>query len=170
MIAATILGSALAAPGVMFVVTEPGTFGVAVAFAAELLISAVLMTMVLRTTSSARWKQYTGLLAGLLVAVYITIEAPLSGMSMNPARTVASALAANHWMSVWVYFVAPLMGMLLAAELFVRTGGRARVPCGKLMHAEPCLFCEHVRRVSVSPAGTSLESDQPRSLHPRSSS
>ena len=155
MIAATFLGSALAAPGVMYVVTEPGMFGIAVAFTAELLISALMMTMVLRTTSSERWKRYTGLLAGLLVAVYIVIEAPLSGMSMNPARTVASALAANHWMSVWVYFVAPLMGMLLAAEVFVRTRGRTSVPCGKFMHDEPCLFCEHVRRVLCDRTGPS---------------
>ena len=170
MIAATLLGDTLAAPGVMYVVTEPGTLGVAVAFVSELVISAILMTMVLHTTSSDRWKRYTGLFAGLLVALYITIEAPLSGMSMNPARTVASAFAANHWMSVWVYFVAPLAGMLLAAELFARTRGRASVPCGKLLHAEPCLFCEHVRRVSVSPAGMSPGPDQRPSLHPRSGS
>jgi aquaporin Z len=146
LVAGTVLGSALAAPGVMYVITEPGMAGIAVAFISELAISAIMMTMVLRTSSSERWKRYTGLLAGLLVATFITVEAPLSGMSMNPARTVASALAAGHWMSVWVYFVAPLLGMLTAAEVFVRTRGRASVPCGKLMHAEPCLFCEHVRR------------------------
>ena len=145
MVAAAFLGAALAAPGVMYVVTEPGMTGVAVAFASELVISAIMMTMVLRTTASERWKRYTGLIAGLLVATYITVEAPLSGMSMNPARTVASALAAHHWMSVWLYFAAPLLGMMLAAELFVRSRAHTPIPCGKLMHAEPCLFCEHVR-------------------------
>jgi len=101
---------------------------------------------VLRTTSSERWKRYTGVLAGLLVATYITIEAPLSGMSMNPARTVASALAAHHWTAVWIYFAAPLLGMMIAAEAFVRTRGTRSIPCGKYMHGEPCLFCEHVAR------------------------
>jgi aquaporin Z len=85
----------------------------------------------------------------VLVATYITIEAPLSGMSMNPARTVASAAAAGDWMAVWVYFAAPITGMLLAAELFVRSRGAVSVPCGKLVHAEPCLFCEHVRGSST---------------------
>ena len=146
MVAGAFLGTALSAPGVMYVVTEPGALGVAVAFVSELVISAIMMTMVLRTTSSERWKRYTGLFAGLLVATYITIESPLSGMSMNPARTVASALAAHHWMAVWIYFVAPLVGMMAAAEIFVRTRGRAEIPCGKYMHAEPCLFCEHVHR------------------------
>jgi aquaporin Z len=146
MVAGAFLGSALAAPGVMYVVTEPGAFGITVAFVSELVISAIMMTMVLRTTSSARWKRYTGVLAGLLVATFIAVEAPLSGMSMNPARTVASALAAHHWMAAWIYFVAPLVGMMAAAEMFVRSRRRAEIPCGKFMHAEPCLFCEHVNR------------------------
>ena len=149
MVAGAFLGSALSAPGVMYVVTEPGMAGVAVAFVAELIISSAMMTMVLRTSSSERWKRYTGMLAGLLVATYIAIEAPLSGMSMNPARTVASALAAHHWTAAWVYFVAPLLGMLLAAELFVRSKRAASIPCGKLVHAEPCLFCQHVRVTST---------------------
>jgi aquaporin Z len=144
LVAAVLIGDALAAPGVMYVVTEPGMLGVAVAFASELVISATMMAMVLRTSASERWKRYTGLFAALLVATYITVEAPLSGMSMNPARTVASALAANRWMSWWVYFVAPLAGMLIAAELFLRARGSVPIPCGKIVHAEPCLFCEHV--------------------------
>jgi aquaporin Z len=149
MVAGQLLGDALAVPGVMYVVTEPGMAGIAVAFVSELVISALMMTMVLRVSSSDRWKRYTGLFAGLLVATYITVEAPLSGMSMNPARTVASAYAAHHWTSVWLYFAAPLAGMLLAAELFVRSRGRATVPCGKIMHADPCLFCEHVREANT---------------------
>jgi aquaporin Z len=74
------------------------------------------------------------------------LTAPVSGMSMNPARTTASAIVANHWMSVWVYFAAPVAGMLSAAEVFVRRRGREAVPCGKMMHAEPCIFCEHQSR------------------------
>ena len=146
MLAGAVLGPALAAPGVMYVVTEPGMLGVAVAFVSELVISALMMMIVLRTSSSERWKRFTGVFAGLLVATYITIESPLSGMSMNPARTVASALAAHRWIAVWIYFVAPLTGMLIAAELFVRTRAQRAIPCGKIMHAEPCLFCEHARR------------------------
>ena len=84
----------------------------------------------------------------VFVALFIAFEAPLSGMSMNPARTVASALSAHHWMSAWVYFVAPFLGMLAAAEVFVRTRRPVEIPCGKVMHAEPCLFCEYVRRTA----------------------
>ena len=144
-LASAMLGSALAVPGVMYVVTEPGMAGVAAAFVVELVISAILMMMVLHTASSDRWKRYTGVMAGGLVAMFIIFAAPVSGMSMNPARTVASAVVANHWMSVWVYFAAPLAGMLIAAEIFVRRRGREAAPCGKLMHADPCIFCEHAR-------------------------
>jgi aquaporin Z len=144
LVSRALLGDALASPGVEYVVTRPGMAGILIAFVAEALISALLLTVVLYVSSSERWKRYTGVFAGLLVATYITLEAPLSGMSMNPARTVASALGANDWMSVWLYFVAPLLGMLAAAELFVRRRERRAIPCGKLMHAEPCLFCDYV--------------------------
>jgi aquaporin Z len=172
MVAGALLGPALAAPGVMYVVTEPGMPGIAVAFVSEVVISAIMMMMVLRTTSSERWKRYTGLIAGLLVATYITVEAPLSGMSMNPARTVASALAAHQWMSVWIYFAAPLIGMMAAAEVFLRTRGRAAVPCGKFMHAEPCHFCEHVAEVARTPASRrppGLRADTARTVAERPS-
>ncbi|HEU4565243.1 MAG TPA: FAD-dependent oxidoreductase [Gemmatimonadaceae bacterium] len=139
------LGAALADPPVRYVVTAPGPAGIAAAFASELAISAILLSVVLRSNASPRWMRHTGLVAGALVALYITVEAPLSGMSMNPARTLASALAAGEWRALWVYFTAPLAGMLLAAELFVRRSGATAVPCAKMRHAEPCLFCDYWR-------------------------
>lgn len=161
-LASAALGSALAAPGVMYVVTEPGMAGVAAAFLVELVISAIMMTMVLHTTSSERWKRYTGVLAGGLVAMFIVVTAPISGMSMNPARTVASAVVANHWMSVWVYFTAPLAGMLLAAETFVRRRGPEAASCGKIMHADPCIFCQHVRARVAPMRSNSIGTPEPR--------
>jgi len=78
--------------------------------------------------------------AGTLVAVYIAIEAPLSGMSLNPARSVASALPSGLWQGIWIYLTAPLLGMLLAAELHLRRG--RRTPCAKLRHdtSRRCIF------------------------------
>jgi aquaporin Z len=78
------------------------------------------------------------------VATFITIEAPLSGMSMNPARTVGSGFWAHDWTAVWVYFTAPPLGMLLAAELYLRRYGRDRIFCAKLHHqnGKRCIFCE----------------------------
>ncbi len=131
-------------PSVRYAATLPGPAGVVPAFAAELVITFVLMTVVLRASAAPRLERYTGLLAGALVAVWIAVEAPLSGMSMNPARSLASALGAGEWTSLWIYFTAPPLGMLLAAELHARRG-RARDGCAKLRHAAdvPCPFCGH---------------------------
>jgi aquaporin Z len=151
-LASHMLGAPLAHPAVRFVVTRPGMLGVFAALVAEVAISAILMTMILETGRSPRWKPFTGVIAGALVALFITVEAPISGMSMNAARSVGSAFGAGEWSTVWIYFLAPLTGMLLAAELFVRRRGHRDIPCGKLAHAEPCLFCEHVAAHNV--AGT----------------
>lgn len=141
-LAAWILGAALADPSVGWVATVPGRPGVAVAFAAELAISFGLMTLVLASTNSpfARW---TGVLCGLTVATYIALEAPLSGMSMNPARTFGSAVVGQVWTAFWLYVVAPPLGMLLAAERWRRRVGAAGVDCVKLHHDNPrrCIHC-----------------------------
>jgi len=145
-IASQVVGRWLAHPAVHYAVTQPGRTGVAAAFAGELLISAGLMTVVLLTAASPRLSRYTGLSAGLLLALYILIESPISGSSMNPARSFGSALAARDFHALWVYFTAPLLGMLGAAEIVVRWRGRRRIPCAKLCHDDSvrCIFCEHV--------------------------
>ncbi|MFN8059155.1 MAG: aquaporin [Vicinamibacterales bacterium] len=143
-VAAALLGDWAAHDAVRFAVTVPGPLGVAPAFLAELAISFGMMTAVLIVSNSAcaRW---TGVVAGTLVAIYITVESPISGMSMNPARSLGSALAARHLTDQWIYFVAPLLGMLLAAEAYVRVRGCDRVACAKIDHIdrEPCIFCDY---------------------------
>jgi aquaporin Z len=76
------------------------------------------------------------------VATYIALEAPISGMSMNPARTVGSAFSAHVWTAWWIYFTAPPLGMLLAAELYLRVRGARAVICAKLHHQndQRCIF------------------------------
>ena len=138
-----LFGRALAAPEVDFVVTVPGPGGPGVAFAAEFLISGCLLYAVLRVASDPRRERFAGVLAGTLVATWITFEAPLSGMSMNPARTLASALPAGEFSALWVYFAAPVAAMQLAALLTTRAGGTRL--CAKLRHdpALPCIHCGH---------------------------
>jgi aquaporin Z len=137
-LAATLLRNTLTHPAVNYVATLPGPRGAGLAFLAEALISFVLMTVVLHAMNAPRFARYTGLFAGALVALYITFEAPLSGMSMNPARTLGSALAGHIWTSLWIYFTAPPLGMLLAAEAYRRPVG-----CAKLHHQNHrrCIHC-----------------------------
>lgn len=143
LLASVVLSTWLSHPSVHYVVTTPGSAGAGIAFAAEIGISFILMTVILNVSNSTRWQKFTGLCAGVLIATYITVEAPISGMSMNLARTVASAVPAQHWTALWVYVTAPLIGMLAAAEVYVRTRGTQSVACAKLHHENDtrCIFC-----------------------------
>lgn len=143
LLASVVLSAWVSHPAVHYVVTTPGKAGAVVAFVAEIVITFILMTVILNVSNNARLHKFTGLCAGALVATYITLEAPISGMSMNPARTFASAVPAHYWAALWVYFTAPLIGMLAAAEVYVQTKGTARVACAKLHHenCRRCIFC-----------------------------
>jgi len=137
----------LAHPAVNYVVTVPGAAGTGAAFGAELAIALLLMSVVLAVSNASRFARYTGLCAGALVAAYITFEAPMSGMSMNPARSFASALAAGLWTAFWIYLTAPVIGMMLAAELRLRLS-TSPVRCAKLHHdgSRRCIFrCGYAR-------------------------
>src|ERR687891_1087558 len=155
LIASAALSTWVSHPAVHYVVTMPGAAGIAAAFVAEVAITFVLMTVILHISNNSRLHKLTGLCAGALVAIYITLEAPVSGMSMNPARTFGSAVPAHYWTALWIYFTAPLAGMLLAAEAYVRTRGKEGVACAKLHHQNPtrCIFCGKpaVEAVTVSP-------------------
>jgi aquaporin Z len=144
------LGSSFTASPVNWVATQPGDQGQVAAFIAEVMISALLMGTVLLTSNSIRLSRYTGVFAGLLVAIYIAVEAPLSGMSMNPARSFASAAPAMMWQDLWVYFIAPVTGMVLAAWVYTRiTTYRA---CAKLCHpaTQRCIHCGFEPRRTAS--------------------
>jgi aquaporin Z len=130
----------LADPSVNFVATLPGAVGIGVAFAAEFAISFVLMLTVLNVSNHARLARYTPFFAAMLVASYITFEAPLSGMSMNPARTFGSAFVGHVWTGLWIYFTAPVLAMQVAALVYRRSG--RVVYCAKLHHhnGARCIF------------------------------
>lgn len=142
LLSAALLGMVIADPAVNYAVTVPGAEGRLVAFIAEVGISFVQMSLVLYLANSQRFAKYTGYCAGLMVATYISLEAPYSGMSMNPARTFASAFPAQLWTAWWIYFTAPPLGMLLAAELYVHRHGIHQIFCAKLHHHNDtrCIF------------------------------
>jgi aquaporin Z len=88
------------------------------AFIAEFIISFILMLVVLIAASSKKFEKYVALLSGVLIALYIIIEMPFSGMSLNPARSFAAALAGNKWEHLWIYFAAPIPAMFVAGEVY----------------------------------------------------
>jgi aquaporin Z len=151
-IAASLLHHWIADPHVNFVATLPGARGTEVAFIAETSISFLLMLVILSASNQPRLAPFTGVIVGVLIASFITFEAPLSGMSMNPARTFGPDLVGDVWRGLWIYFVAPPLGMLAAAELYVSVRGQLAIHCAKLHHGTgPCIFCG-TRRVAATEA------------------
>ncbi|MBS0195392.1 MAG: aquaporin [Planctomycetes bacterium] len=140
LIARAVFGRPVSA--VRFAATTPGRWGILPAFLGEFAIAFGMMVMVLASSNHVSTAPYTGVFAGALVAFYIAVEAPLSGMSMNPARTLASALPARAFRGVWVYFTAPPMAMLVSAGLYVAVAGAHGVYCAKMCHQgnARCIF------------------------------
>jgi aquaporin Z len=106
-------------------------------------MSFLFMSTILFVTNCPALAQYTGVFTGSLVALFLTFEAPLSGMSMNPARTFSSALPGWLWQGTWAYFLGPISGMLLAVEVRKRLMRAPMRACAKLYHDEHtrCIFC-----------------------------
>lgn len=107
-----------AIPEVNYAATVPPPNGLILAFVLELLMSFLLFYLVLSLSNHVKLAPFTGFFVGAIIVVYITLEAPYSGMSMNPARTFASAFSGQIWTAWYIYFIAPVLGMGLAASLY----------------------------------------------------
>ena len=95
--AIALLGQTIAGhPAVGYVQTRPGPWGNVPALLAEGAISFGLMLAVLVVSNDRRIGRWTGVVAAILVAAYISVESPISGTSMNPARSLGPALAAGR--------------------------------------------------------------------------
>lgn len=139
-VSALFLGQALASPSIRFAETIPGKYGTGAAFAAETFMAALLMGVVLWTSNRPSLASSTSYLVGILITFYVLLFAPVSGFSINPARTTASAVFADVWTAIWIYFIAPLLGMLFSAEVYIRSQGQDRILCAKL-HPDTAYEC-----------------------------
>lgn len=88
-------------------------------FILEVVLTMILMVVILCVSSGSKEK---GILAGVAIGSVIALEAmfagPISGASMNPARSLAPALLSWHLPSLWIYLAAPVIGALLAIPIF----------------------------------------------------
>lgn len=139
-VAKLFFGVSLTDPKVDYAVTVPGRYGTLAAFFAELFMSVLLMAAVLWMSNRPALAKHTSSIVGGLIALYVLFFAPVSGFSINPARTVGSAVFAHVWTSEWLYFVAPLGGMLGVAEIYSRVVGTNAILCAKL-HPDPRYPC-----------------------------
>ncbi|HWA72880.1 MAG TPA: aquaporin [Polyangiaceae bacterium] len=135
-VAAVALPGLVSQPAVNYVATTPSG-GPGPAFLVESCMAFVLISVVTAVNRSPRLAPFAGVFAAMLVALFISVAAPISGMSINPARTFGSALWAHSWSGFWIYLSAPLFGMLASTELQLRLVKRdsSRL-CGKVNHDE----------------------------------
>ena len=127
---------------VQYAATLPGTgWHWFAALIAEIASTFALVFLIFVCVNKPSVAARTGLLAGSLVVLLVTVEAPISGTSLNPARSMAPALFVPLLQHQWLYFVGPIAGALLATLAYRRQWGGTTV-CAKLYHTArfPCPF------------------------------
>jgi aquaporin NIP len=84
-------------------------------FVLELILTAILMFVILNVSIGAAEKGITaGIAVGAVIGLQAIFAGPISGASMNPARSLAPAVVSQHLSSLWIYLLAPTAGALLA--------------------------------------------------------
>ena len=139
-------------PAVQYAVTVPGDgYSTVFALVAETIITFLLVFTIFVCVNKPAVAPRTGIIAGTLVALLVMIEAPVSGTSLNPARTLGPAVMVPMYRDIWIYFVGPCLGALIAVAAYTQQWGGGTV-CAKLYHTEKyrCPFdCCGYRLVSA---------------------
>ncbi len=118
-------------------ITSPGAgyplWGV---FLIEMALTSLLVLAIFLFVSSRHLMRWTPLMTWLLVATMVWLEAPISGTSLNPARSFGPDLVSWFWQTQWLYYLAPPLGALLAVGIFrlLRTAGVKDVLTAKIFH------------------------------------
>jgi len=95
--------------------------GAGAGFAIEFGLTFLLVASIFVVALHPRRGRYGALAVGAVVALDVMLGAPLTGASMNPARTVGPALLHGAWADHWVYWAGPLLGAVAAALVFGRS-------------------------------------------------
>ncbi len=128
-------GAAIVAAGLLAVSLGGGELGATVPSAGigpallfEAVLSFFLMFVITAVATDARAEgQMAGLAIGGTVALCALFGGPISGASMNPARSLGPALFSGHLDVIWLYLVGPCLGAVAGAIVYgrVRCGGEA---------------------------------------------
>ena len=121
---------------VRFGATVPGaSVAPAAAVAGEALTTAALLLGLFLFVGHRRLRPFTPLLFPFLYAAMVFLEAPISGTSTNPARSLGPAVVAGAWHDWWVYWLGPALGTALGAGAHALTRlRRFEVDVAKLYH------------------------------------
>jgi aquaporin Z len=99
---------------------SPGQYSLAAAFAAEAILSMFLVLTVLGSTDVKAPVGFAGLAIGMVLVVIHLVGIPITNASVNPARSIATAIFAGGWalQQLWLFIVAPLVGAVAAAGVY----------------------------------------------------
>lgn len=123
---------------VRFGATSPGpSYGPWLALAGETATTFLLVFGLFGFLGHRKLRRFTPALFPVLYALMVLVEAPISGTSTNPARTLGPGLVAGVWSGWWVYWLGPLLGTLLATGV-QRLGAlrRLEIDVAKVYHFE----------------------------------
>ncbi len=106
---------------------SPGGFGIVAAIVAEVVLTAVFLYVILGVTDRRAPSGFAPLAIGLTLTVIHLIAIPVSGASVNPARSIASAIygGPDALLQLWVFIVAPIVGALIAGFTYGRLFDRS---------------------------------------------
>lgn len=121
-IAAQLIGALIASGIIKMLFQQHQTLGATLpsnswqeAFILELILTYILMLVILVFSQSKSFSKFTGLAVGATVGLEAYFAGPMTGASMNPARSIAPAIVSGDITHLWIYIVAPILGAILAS-------------------------------------------------------
>ena len=95
------------------------------AFVYEFFLSFILMLVILITTSFEKLNRFVPFLIGFTVFLEAWLVGPITGASMNPARSIGPSIISDNTTFLWLYILAPISGMILSTLLFNKIKNRS---------------------------------------------
>ena len=116
---AVVLNAVLPNPGDLGVTILSENVGVGQGLVVEIVLTFFLVNTIFNTAVSGKAGNFAGLAIGLTLTLCILMGGPLTRASLNPARTLGPAIVSGNYADLWLYFVGPLVGAILAAFLYI---------------------------------------------------
>ena len=122
------LGGVLGAVLLNALLPNPGDLGVTIlaegvtplqGLVVEIVLTFFLVNTIFNTAVSGKAGNFAGLAIGLTLVFCILMGGPLTRASLNPARTLGPAIVIGNYADLWLYFVGPCVGGILAAFLYI---------------------------------------------------
>lgn len=116
---AVVLNAVLPNPGDLGVTILSENVGIGQGLVVEIVLTFFLVNTIFNTAVSGKAGNFAGLAIGLTLVLCILMGGPLTRASLNPARTLGPAIVSGNYADIWLYFVGPCVGAILAALLYI---------------------------------------------------